>query len=103
MYVLNTKMYVQVLDRYVHIMYNDGKSTAIFVYEMPRRKVGHDSLTVQVPENLANIVRRLAKEEGRHLSKMVEILIRDGLNMREQQVAQGKLFDSVNSIHKENR
>ena len=94
-------LYVQVLDRYVHIMYNDGNNTTIFVYEMPRRKVGHDSLTVQVPENLANIVRGLAKEEGRHLSKMVEILIRDGLSMREQQVAQGKLFNSINNTHRE--
>jgi hypothetical protein len=90
-------MYVHVLDKYVHIMYNGRNNTTIFVYEMPRRKVGHDSLTVQIPENLANIVRRLAKEEGRHLSKMVEILIRDGLSMREQQVAQGKLFDSIHN------
>ena len=94
-------MYVQLLDKYVQFRYNDGKHITIFVYEMPRRKVGHDSLTVQVPENLANIVRRLAKEEGRHLSKMVEILIRDGLSMREQQIAQGKLFDSINNTHME--
>ena len=61
---------------------------------MPRKKVGHDSLTVQVPEDLAKIVRRLARDEGRHLSKMVEILIREGLSTRER-AAQGKLFDSV--------
>jgi hypothetical protein len=65
---------------------------------MPRKKTGHDSLTVQIPETLARTVRLLAKEEGRHLSKMVEILIMDGLSKREY-IAQGKLFNSVRDVH----
>jgi predicted transcriptional regulator len=65
---------------------------------MPRKKAGHDSLTVQIPESLARRVRQLAKEEGRHLSKMVEILIMDGLSKREY-MAQGKLFNSVHDAH----
>ena len=68
---------------------------------MPRKKAGHDSLTVQIPESLARTVRRLAKEEGRHLSKMVEILIMDGLSKREHS-AQGKLFNSTHDAHIEN-
>jgi hypothetical protein len=66
---------------------------------MPRKKAGHDSLTIQIPESLAMIVRQLAKEEGRHLSKMVEILIVDGLSKREQHITQGKLFNSTHDAH----
>jgi len=62
---------------------------------MPRKKSGYDSLTVLIPQDLATKVRALAKEDGRHLSKMVEILLRDGLVSREQPVTQGKLFNSV--------
>ena len=62
---------------------------------MPRKKSGYDSLTVLIPQDLAKKVRALAKEDGRHLSKMVEILLRDGLITREQPITQGKLFNSV--------
>jgi rubrerythrin len=62
---------------------------------MPRKKSGYDSLTVQIPQDLAKKVRYLAREEGRHLSKMVEILIQDGLNKHEIPVTQSKLFDST--------
>jgi hypothetical protein len=62
---------------------------------MPRKKPGYDSLTVLIPQDLAKKVRALAREDGRHLSKMVEILLREGLVTREQPVTQGKLFNSA--------
>ena len=81
-------------------MYDSRKRSAFYgIFDMPRKKVGHDSLTIQIPESLARIVRRLAKEEGRHLSKMVEILIREGLSKREQQVSQGSLFNSAHNMN----
>jgi len=67
---------------------------------MPRKKTGYDSLTVQVPQELAKKVRILAREEGRHLSKMVEILIRDGLNKRPPPITQSSLFNSTH--HEDN-
>ena len=57
--------------------------------------MGYDSLTVQIPQDLAKKVRQLAREEGRHLSKMVEILISDGVRKREEPVTQGRLFNSM--------
>jgi len=60
---------------------------------MPRKKTGYDSLTVQVPQELAKKVRILAREEGRHISKMVEILIRDGFNKHALPITQSNLFD----------
>ena len=62
---------------------------------MPRKKIGYDSLTVQIPQDLAKKVRYLAKEEGRHLSKMVEILMRDGMDKHALPVTQSRLFDSI--------
>jgi hypothetical protein len=62
---------------------------------MPRKKSGYDSLTVLIPQDLAKKVRALAREDGRHLSKMVELLLRDGLITREQPVTQGTLFNSA--------
>ena len=62
---------------------------------MPRKKTGYDSLTIQIPQDLAKKVRLLAREEGRHLSKMVEILMRDGMEKHPLPVTQSRLFDST--------
>jgi hypothetical protein len=64
---------------------------------MPRKKIGYDSFTVHISQEIARKVRSLAIDEGRHLSKMVELLLTDGLANRQHSSPQQSLFNSSNN------